>query len=236
MNYTKNETPFFQWLLSEQNIKIALYSGGFLLVLAGLIFLGTNWTRLPAIVRFGFIAGTTMSMYLGGYLLWKRPLLRLGSLVLISIASFFVPLTFAALHLYLLEPFNISGTIVWLYASMLCLPLYIATAFAMRRQLFIFLAIGALVSLVTAVFVHLNIPVRASLLAYALLPIPLLLLAKQAGDTPYAAFTRWPLLLSAHLIAPLFFLFGIPLLQTTSDLCFQCTANGHPLYFPLRRR
>lgn len=234
MNYSKSDNPtqelsFLQWLLSEQNIKIALYSGGFLLVLAGFIFLGTNWTRLPKVVRFGVVATTTASMYVGGFLLWKRPLLRLGSFVLVSIASFFVPITFAALHLYLLQDLGISANAVWLYASLICLPLYAATAFAMRRQLFTFLSIAAFFSGITAVFVLFNMPLRVALLAYALLPIPLLFTAKAAGSSRHASFTRWPLFLSAHLTAPLFFLFSIPLMDTVGGTNIDM-ALGHPLF------
>ena len=43
----REKVPFDQWLLSERNIKLALYSGGLLLVIAGIIFIGVNWTRIP---------------------------------------------------------------------------------------------------------------------------------------------------------------------------------------------
>ena len=48
----REKVPFDQWLLSDRNIKIALYTGGLLLVLAGLIFIGVNWTRIPGPGKF----------------------------------------------------------------------------------------------------------------------------------------------------------------------------------------
>ena len=63
----KEQVPFDQWLLSERNIKIALYAGGLLLVIAGLIFIGVNWTRIPGPAKFAITLMFTGLMYLGGF-------------------------------------------------------------------------------------------------------------------------------------------------------------------------
>ena len=75
--------PFDQWLLSERNIKFALYLGGVLLVLAGLIFVGVDWARIPGPAKFAITLVVTGLMYLGGYLLFQRPTLRLGGVALL---------------------------------------------------------------------------------------------------------------------------------------------------------
>lgn len=48
----KEKIPFDQWLLSERNIKFMLYSGAGLLILAGLIFIGVNWNKIPGEAKF----------------------------------------------------------------------------------------------------------------------------------------------------------------------------------------
>ena len=78
------QVPFDQWLLSERNIKFALYSGGFLLILAGLIFVGVNWNYLPGIAKLGVTLAVTLAMYAGGALLFKRPTLKIGGAALLA--------------------------------------------------------------------------------------------------------------------------------------------------------
>ena len=95
----REQVPFDQWLLSERNIKLALYTGGLLLVLAGLIFIGVNWTRIPGPGKFAITLLVTGLMYLGGYLLFQRPAYRIGGIALIAVASGFLALNFAVLQI-----------------------------------------------------------------------------------------------------------------------------------------
>jgi uncharacterized membrane protein len=87
-------------------LKIALYTGGILLVIAGLIFIGVNWTRIPGPVKFAILLAVTGLMYLGGALLCKRPRLRMGGIALLAIASGFLPLNIAVLQLYVFRPWD----------------------------------------------------------------------------------------------------------------------------------
>jgi len=117
--------PFDQWLLSERNIKIALYTGGMLLVLAGLIFVAVNWARIPGPAKFAITLLITGLMYLGGYLLFQRPTLRLGGVALLGIASGFVPLNFVVLQIYIFSARGLSPNVMWFIGSLPTLLLYV---------------------------------------------------------------------------------------------------------------
>src|SRR4030067_3796041 len=109
----KESVPFDQWLLSERNIKIALYMGGALLVLAGIIFIGVNWMRIPGPVKFAITMLVTGLMYLGGFLLFQKPMLRIGGIALLGVASGFLPLIFAVLQIYVLRLRGLAGGRGW---------------------------------------------------------------------------------------------------------------------------
>jgi hypothetical protein len=112
----KEKVPFDQWLLSERNIKIALYAGAVLLVVAGLIFVGVNWARMPGPAKFAIMVMVTGLMYLGGYLLFRRPALRIGGIALLGIASGFVVADLAILQIYVLGPAGLRDGVMWLIA------------------------------------------------------------------------------------------------------------------------
>ena len=197
--------PFDQWLLSEQTIKGALYSGGALLVLAGLIFVGVNWARIPGPAKFMVTLLATGLMYLGGYLLYQRRGLRLGAVAVLAVASGFLPLNFAVLQIYIFSARGLSPNVMWLIASLPALLLYALTAYWTRTKLFTFLSLGAVVSAMTALLVMAHSPGPQFLLAYSLLALVMLLVGRAFQSTPLADFTRMPLLLSAHLAAPVLF-------------------------------
>ncbi len=128
--------PFDQWLLSERNIKIALYSGGVLLVLAGLVFVGVNWARIPGPAKFAITLMVTGLMYLGGYLLYQRPALRLGGIALLGVGSGFVPLNFVVLQIYIFAAHGLSPNVMWFIGSLPAFLLYALTAFWTGAHLF----------------------------------------------------------------------------------------------------
>lgn len=68
--------PFEQWLLSERNIKLALYAGALLLLIAGAIFVGVSWNYLPGPAKFAITVLCTGLLYLCGFLLYQRPSMR----------------------------------------------------------------------------------------------------------------------------------------------------------------
>jgi hypothetical protein len=197
---------FDQWLLSERNIKIALYSGGLLLVLAGLIFVGVNWVYFSGPIKFAITLMITGLMELGGYLLFQRPMLKLGGVALLGVASGFVPLNFAVLQIYVFSA--LDERVMWLIASPICLILYALTAYWTRADLFTYLVVAALASTASAGLALLDAPFAGYLLAYALLALICLLGARASDHTRLADFTRAPLLIVSHVAAPLVFLAG----------------------------
>jgi hypothetical protein len=191
----KEKVPFDQWLLSERNIKIALYSGAAMLVVAGLIFVGVSWGRMPGPAKFAITVMVTGLMYLGGYLLFRRPSFGIGGIALLGVASGFVIVNFAILQLYVLGPAGLRDDVMWLIASPLCLVLYLLTAYWTKGDLFTYISLAAVVSAVTAALVVADAPLLALLPAYALLAYGLLWLARAVRGTTVAGFTRLPLLI-----------------------------------------
>ena len=189
----KEKVAFDQWLLSERNIKIALYSGAALLVVAGLIFIGVSWGRMPGPAKFAITVMVTGLMYLGGYLLFRRPALRIGGIALLGVASGFVIVNFAILQLHVLGPMGLRNDVMWLIASPLCLVLYVLTAYWTRGDLFTYISLAAVVSTVTATLFVLGAPLLAYPLAFALLAYGVLWLARAVQNTQLADFTRLPL-------------------------------------------
>jgi len=207
----KEAVPFDQWLLSERNIKIALYSGGLLLVLAGLIFIGVNWTRIPGPGKFAITSLVTGLMYLGGYLLFQREAYRIGGVALLGVASGFLTLNFAVLQSYVLGPGGLHDDVMWLIASPLCLLFYMLTAYWTRSQLFTYISLAAVISTITAALVVIDVPMAIYCLSYAVLFLILLLASRWFQTTRFEFFTTQPLLYSAHIGIALviFFTFGI---------------------------
>ena len=195
--------PFDEWLLSERNIKIALYSGAVLLVMAGIIFIGSRWGQFGGPAKFGVMLLATGLLYLGGYLLYQRQGLRLGGVAILGVASGFLPLNFAVLQVYVLGPGGFRDDVMWLIASPMCLLLYVLTVYWTRAHLFTYISIGALASTLTAGLTVAGVPDLAYPMAYLLLALALLLLARRLRDTPLAGFTYRPLLIVTHLAAPL---------------------------------
>jgi hypothetical protein len=202
----REKAPFDQWLLSERNIKLALYTGGLLLVLAGLIFIGVNWTRIPGPGKFAITLMITGLMYLGGYLLFQRPAYRIGGIALLGVASGFLTLNFAVLQIYVLGPSGLRSEVMWLIASPLCLLLYLLTAYWTRGDLFTYMSLAAVGSTVTAALVVIDAPWLVFVLAYALLALAILALARAIQTTWLADFVRLPLLITANLVMPLIIL------------------------------
>lgn len=194
----KEKVPFDQWLLSERNIKIALYAGGLLLVIAGLIFIGVNWTRIPGPVKFAITLMVTGLMFLGGYLLFQRPAYRIGGVALLGIASGFLTLNFAVLYIYVLGPAGLRADVMWLIASPLCLLLYMLTAYWTKSDLFTYISLLAAGSTITAALVVIGAPEATYLLTFSIAALALLGTAHLWKKTSLAEFTYQPLMIVSH--------------------------------------
>lgn len=217
------QVPFDQWLLSERNIKIALYSGGMLLVLAGLIFVSVNWGNISGPAKFAVTLLVTGLMYLGGYTLFKRQSLRLGGIALLGIGSGFVPLNFVVLQIYIFSARGLSASVMWLLGSLPTFLLYVSTAYWTRADLFVYFSAGALLSTLTAALFLLNAPFMVYLLAYALLLLVLLLAARALQPTQFASFTLTPLLIVSQIGLPLISIFSLYIVVMQVGGCGLCT-------------
>ena len=197
-----------QWFFSETTIKFALYAGGFLLVLAGLIFIGASWANLPAAAKLLVTLSVTGLMYGGGFALFRHSKLRPGGLALLGVASGFVPLNFVVLHIYLLDGRGVDPQLTWLIGSILCLLLYLATLMWTRSHLFTYLSALAALSGLTAALFLLGSPLSGFVLAYALVPVPLLIVAFGSRSMPTAGYLTWP----CSIISALMLVLVIPFL------------------------
>lgn len=198
--------PFDQWLLSERNIKLALYSGGFLLLLAGLIFVGVRWAYLPGIAKLGVTLAVTLGMYAGGVVLFKRPTLKIGGTALLAIASGFLPLNFVVTHLYLTSERGVSAETIWLVASLGCGAVYVLTALGSRNNVFTVFALLGILSSATAAMALLHFDVASAAFGYAILALAVLLTAYNARVTSRFQFMALTLRIGAHIFAPVVFL------------------------------
>jgi hypothetical protein len=221
----KEQVPFDQWLLSERNIKIALYAGGVLLVIAGLIFIGVNWTRIPGPAKFAITVMFTGLMYLGGYLLYQRPAYRIGGVALLGVASGFLTLNFAVLQIYVLGPAGLRNDLMWLIASPLCLLLYTLTAYWTKSDLFTYISMLAVGSTMTAALVVTRAPEAAYHLAFSILSLVFLITAYRLKDTPLSGFTFQPLTIVSHALVLLTFVGGLTILASQSGLTALRTGN-----------
>lgn len=218
----KDPIPFEQWLLSERNIKIALYTGGLLLLVAGVIFIGVNWARLPGPAKFAVTLVVTSLMYLAGIALFRRPMLRLGGIALLAVASGFLTLNFAVLQIYVLAPKGLRDDVMWLIASSLCLLFYLSTSYLTRHSLFTYASLLALGSIVTASLVVTGAPWLAFVMAASLLALMLLYSARMIRSSSLADFTQLPITITAQSLMPLTFvaafimLFGRSALETNA--------------------
>jgi hypothetical protein len=216
----KEAVPFDQWLLSERNIKFALYTGGSLLVLAGIIFISVNWMRIPGPAKFAVTLLVTGLMYLCGYLLFQKPMLRIGGIALLGVASGFLPLNFAVLQIYVLGPHGLADDVMWLIASPMCLLVYMLTSYWTRNKLFTFISLAAIVSTILAALVVGGALFLVYLLVFALAFLFMLILAYFFQSTQLSTFTRLPLLIVGHVGTPLMILVNLIGWISASD-CYR---------------
>jgi len=217
----KEKVPFDEWLLSERNIKFALYGGGLLLFIAGIIFVGVNWGRFPGPVKFAITLMVTGLTYLGGYLLYQRPAFRLGGVALIALACGFLTLNFAVLQIYVMGPEGLRAEVMWLLASPVCFVVYYLIAYWTRHELFTYISIAALASLVAAALVVVGAEYLVGALALAFFALALLVVAFLIKPSALADFMYRPALFVAHGTMPMALLISLVLFSDALD-CADC--------------
>jgi hypothetical protein len=214
--------PFDQWLLSERNIKIALYLGGLLLLLAGLIFVGVNWSYFAAPIKFILIASLTFFTYLAGNMMFQHKGLKIGGLALVGLASGFVPLNFVVLQIYVLGPLGFRNDQMLFAGSVLSMLAYLVTLYLMRHDLFTYLSMGAFISAATAAAVMARLPLNSYVLIYSIVIFIFLLAARLVNQNRSYNFASVPLLIAAHVAAPALF-FASAMWWMTIKACSTCS-------------
>ncbi|MFH0801368.1 MAG: hypothetical protein V2A78_03150 [bacterium] len=194
---------FYEWLFSERSVKIALYTGAFLLLLAGVIFVRSRWGEMAGEAKFAVLFLITGLLYLCGYLLFQNPRVRVGGIAILGLASGFAPLDFAILQIYVLGPHGFNDEIMFLTASLACLLIYFLTAIWTRADLFAYLGVVALVTSLTGALKLLDATENLYFPCFLLLALLLLLTGRALGKTPPSAFIGRPLLISAQVATPL---------------------------------
>ncbi|MBI5714464.1 MAG: hypothetical protein HZC38_13735 [Chloroflexi bacterium] len=207
--------PFDQWLLSERNIKIALYLGGLLLLLAGLIFVGINWTYFSAPIKF-------IITDIAGYMMLQRKALKIGGLALVGLASGFVPLNFVVLQIYMLAPLGIRNAQMLFAGSFFSMLAYLITLYLVRHDLFTYLSMGALFSAATAAAMMAHLPLNSYVLIYSIVIFIFLLTARLVNQNRSHNFISMPLLIVAHITAPTLFSAGA-VWWSTIKACADCS-------------
>lgn len=205
------QPTFEQWLFSENTIKTALYSGAFLLILAGLIFVGANWSNLPGYGKLGVTLATTALMCGAGFtLLLRSQTLRIGGLALIGIAGGFAPLNFYVIDEYLLD---IDEATIWLIGSIICTLFYIWLLRQTQSAILgAFMAVGV-VSGQLALYALLDADGAIMATLLMLLPVTLLAIALQWREL---AHVFRPTYTFAHFLA--FFIYaGILMVTVFTD-------------------
>src|SRR4029078_8734252 len=125
--------------------------------------------------------------------LFQRPMLKLGGVALLGVASGFLPLNFAVLQIYVFS--TLDERVMWLIGSPSCLILYALTAYWTRADLFTYLVVAALASTASASLALLDSPFAGFLLAYARLALICRLGARATHRTRLVDFTRAPMMI-----------------------------------------
>ncbi len=219
----KESVPFDQWLLSERNIKIALYVGGFLLFIAGAIFVGVNWGRIPGPAKFAITLMITGLTYLGGFLLFQSEAYRIAGVALLGLASGFLALNFAVLQHYVMGPAGLQDDVMWLIASPLCFCAYALTAYWTKAELFTYIGLGAVGSTLTAILEVSDAHVTLTPLMFGILLFLVMLISSYARSSAAASYTYGPLRNVSQIGMPLVIVIAI-ILWADYFGCEQCAS------------
>ncbi|MGB1249800.1 MAG: SCO7613 C-terminal domain-containing membrane protein [Candidatus Promineifilaceae bacterium] len=200
---------FEQWLFSENTIKSAIYSGAALFILAGFIFVGANWSRLPGVGKLAVtLVATTLTCRAGFSLMMRSKTLRIGGLALLGISAGFAPLNPYVVDAYLVD---LDVTTMWLFGSLACTLFYIWLLRHTKTILFgLFVALGVICTQ-SSVYAVLNANGTIMATLIMLLPFTLLWIALRWREKRYVFRPNYTL---AHIIA--FFAYCAILIATVA--------------------
>jgi hypothetical protein len=131
--------PSFSWaqvgtyLLSERTLHALLGLGAFLILASGVVISILNPTGLGPLLHLTAVVSTTLLFYAAGYVVRQRLHLALTGAALLAIGGAFIPLCIWTLGQELL---HWQPAAIWLLASMVSLPIYLASHMVLRDRTF----------------------------------------------------------------------------------------------------
>jgi hypothetical protein len=121
------------YLLSERTLHALLGLGALLILASGVVISTLNPTGLSPAFHLTAVLCTTLLFYGAGYLVRQRLRLLLAGAALLAIGGAFIPLCVWTLGRELLLW---DADAIWLIASLLCLPIYLASHALLRDRTF----------------------------------------------------------------------------------------------------
>jgi hypothetical protein len=136
-------------LLSERTLRVLLFVGAFLMFASGITMV-FNWRRIPAWVMISSITDSIFLSYALGRYMYVRMGLQQSRIALSATGSLLTPVDFYAIYLSSGVFPRAAWAEVWLFASLVCLGVYVITAAALRAEFFGYLVGVAAGSLLCA--------------------------------------------------------------------------------------
>jgi hypothetical protein len=196
--------PAFSWsqvgtyLLSERTLHAFLGLGAFLILASGVVISTLNPTGLGPVPHLASVLGTTCLFYVSGYIVRQRLRLTLTGAALLGIGGAFIPLAVWTMGQELLRW---APDAIWLAASFLCLPLYLASHALLRDRTFAMLVAVAGASELLALLNWLGVPLEWGLASLVALAISYVWLSQRIG--PNWSLLSWALASSAQVVVPI---------------------------------
>jgi hypothetical protein len=195
--------PTFSWaqigtyLLSERTLHALLGLGAFLILASGVVISILNPTGLGPLLHLTAVMSTTLLFYAAGYVIRQRLHLALTGAALLAIGGAFIPLCIWTLGQELL---HWQPAAIWLLASMVSLPIYLASHVVLRDRTFGVLVAVAGGSEVLALANWFGVPLEWGLVCLIGLGCAYLWLARRL-DEQWATLA-WALAWSAQICVP----------------------------------
>lgn len=188
---------FWQALFSERMLHTILNVGALLVVISAFIWVAFNWAQFSPPVQLAALAGMTGTFYVSGTLIRRQGQTLSGTTLIAIGAAWVAVLGWAGARLVEFDPSH-----TWLTISLLCLPVYIATALWLRAYIFSLLSGLAAISTLLAALNVIGVGPPWQGNALLVLLAGYLLLACWLQRQPNGKPLAMPLVWLAHTLTP----------------------------------
>lgn len=175
-------------------INLVLFLGAFFVVIAALIFVGTQWASIGAWAKAAIMAGFTLGFIGVGLLCVRLPKVRPAGHTFLATGAILLPLDIAGGYNLLFRDRGFSGAETWAWGSLICALFYGALALRGLGKPYAAAAILATISAWGGTLAALDVPERWIAAAFAPLPLALLLAGRLTERTAFGRATFGPLL------------------------------------------